>query len=58
MLASLGVLDDAEPDIGAPEYALRTWQGRVAVFCPPDADEPQAAADRDSAMRLLEDLSA
>ena len=46
VLAELGVLDRAEPaGTLAQGYCLRTWEGRVAVFCPPDADRPEAVTD-------------
>ena len=77
--SELGVLDRPEP---SPEagWALRSWEGKVALFSPPDAQEPQtvtdvyvrtlppadrmalirgvAAADREAAVRLLEDYGA
>ena len=40
VLGSLGVLDRAEPAAQAPMYALRSWQGGVGVFSPPEGREP------------------
>lgn len=40
VLSNLGVLDREEPAI-SDGYALRTWEGRLAVFSPPEAEQPQ-----------------
>lgn len=82
VLADLGLFSppEAAPASAQNGYALRLRDGYVALFSPPDADEPQTvtdirgadlppvdrlaltagvtAADRDEAMRLLEDYGA
>ncbi len=46
VLSDLGVLSGAEPaSADAYAYELRTWQGRIGVFSPPDSNQPVAVAD-------------
>lgn len=47
VLADLGVLSRAEPALAQARsgYLLRSWDGFIGVFCPPDADEPVAVTD-------------
>lgn len=44
VLADLGVLPAVQA-AGSPAYELRTWEGCVAVFCPPDASIPDTVTD-------------
>lgn len=44
VLADLGVLP-AVPAAAEAMYALRPWEGFVAVFCPPEAETPTTMTD-------------
>lgn len=44
VLADLGVLPAAQA-AAEPDYELRTWEGCVAVFSPPDASTPGTVTD-------------
>lgn len=46
VLANLGVLHSPSiPTAAESAYALRSWEGFVAVFCPPDAETPVTLTD-------------
>ena len=45
VLGELGVLEQAEPGGGQQGYQLRVWEGRLALFSPPDAERPETVTD-------------